>query len=154
MGLPGSKYLDRSFLPPLPTILHHTTPNQGNLFFFLLRFCILFNLHRCEVFIFAGEASESLLTGLVKPFVAHIRVAQEQVERGSHIIRLDPSMGNNRGLMDRAYIWFTKGTVERFEPWISLDPPIVGPILFSWFPLSPIPPFSPVIFNLCTVLIS
>lgn len=51
--------------------------------------------------------TEKLASGLVKPFVAHLKVAEEQVARAVQSIKLEV------GKRDNAESWFTKGTLER-----------------------------------------
>lgn len=48
-----------------------------------------------------------IASGLLSPFLAHLKAAQEQVARGGYSIILEPEP-------DSDATWFTKGTVERF----------------------------------------
>ncbi|CAN8269355.1 unnamed protein product [Cochlearia groenlandica] len=68
---------------------------------------------RCELFVSTGGTTEKLASGLVKPFVAHLKVAEEQVAREVRSIRLDVESSKNAGT------WFTKGTLERFVRFVS-----------------------------------
>ena len=65
-------------------------------------------LGRCELFVSTAGNTEKLASGLVKPFVAHLKVAEEQVAREAQSIRLQVESSENAGT------WFTKGTLERF----------------------------------------
>lgn len=51
--------------------------------------------------------TERLASGLVKPFVTHLKVAEEQVAQAVHSIKLEVERHKN------AETWFTKGTLER-----------------------------------------
>lgn len=51
--------------------------------------------------------TEKLASGLVKPFVSHLKVAKEQVAQAAHLIKLEVERHRN------AETWFTKGTLER-----------------------------------------
>lgn len=88
--------------------------------------CVLFKLTttrtRCEVYGIANGLSDKLFTGLLRPFVSHIRAAQEQIDDGAHTIKLEPmkeyrdsksSFGSNGGRDTRPCSWFTRGTVDR-----------------------------------------
>mgnify|MGYP004717557409 CR=1 FL=1 len=55
-----------------------------------------------------GGNTEKLASGLVKPFVANLRVAEEQVAMSVHSIKLEVERQKN------AEMWFTKGTLERY----------------------------------------
>ncbi|KAL9247253.1 hypothetical protein vseg_020703 [Gypsophila vaccaria] len=68
---------------------------------------------RCELFVSYDGTIERLASGLVKPFVAHLKVAEEQVESAGKSIRLDVERDRN------AETWFTKGTLERFVQFVS-----------------------------------
>jgi hypothetical protein len=67
----------------------------------------LFLSGRCELFVSTTGNTEKLASGLVKPFVAHLKVAEEQVSREVQSIRLEVESNKNAGT------WFTKGTLER-----------------------------------------
>lgn len=67
---------------------------------------------RCELFVSTAGNTEKIASGLVKPFVAHLKVAEEQVAREAHsLIRLQS--GKNAGT------WFTKATLQRFVRFVS-----------------------------------
>ncbi|XP_010487205.1 PREDICTED: uncharacterized protein LOC104765225 isoform X1 [Camelina sativa] len=69
---------------------------------------------RCELFVSTSGNTEKLASGLVKPFVAHLKVAEEQVARDVQSIRLEVESSNKN-----AGTWFTKGTLERFVRFVS-----------------------------------
>lgn len=64
-------------------------------------------LGRCELIVSSNGNSEKLASGLVKPFVAHLKVAEEQFARAAQSIKLETRKHNN------GETWFTKGTLER-----------------------------------------
>ncbi|GJW81898.1 hypothetical protein Tco_0145873 [Tanacetum coccineum] len=69
---------------------------------------------RCELFVSSGGNTERIASGLVKPFVTHLKVAEEQVVSSAlRSIRLQ--------VEGREYVetWFTKGTLERFVRFVS-----------------------------------
>ncbi|KAL0855262.1 hypothetical protein Bca101_060415 [Brassica carinata] len=68
---------------------------------------------RCELFVSTAGNTEKLASGLVKPFVAHLKVAEEQVCREAQSIKLQVESSENAGT------WFTKGTLERFVRFVS-----------------------------------
>ncbi|KAJ4898081.1 hypothetical protein Rs2_24875 [Raphanus sativus] len=68
---------------------------------------------RCELFVSTAGNTEKLASGLVKPFFAHLKVAEEQVAREARSIRLQVQSCEN------AATWFTKGTLERFVRFVS-----------------------------------
>ena len=55
----------------------------------------------------ANGKTEKMASGLLNPFLAHLKTAQEQMDKGGYsiILQPDPSIDST---------WFTKGTVERF----------------------------------------
>lgn len=61
------------------------------------------------MFVSTAGSTEKLASGLVKPFVAHLKVAEEQVAREVQSIRLEVESNRNAGT------WFTKGTLERLH---------------------------------------
>ncbi|KAK9131476.1 hypothetical protein Sjap_011963 [Stephania japonica] len=79
--------------------------------------CAIFQLSpkrsRCELFVSGDGRTEKLASGLVKPFVAHLTVAEEQVARAVQTIKLEVERRKNEGS------WFTKGTLERFVRFVS-----------------------------------
>ncbi|KAG0494525.1 hypothetical protein HPP92_005519 [Vanilla planifolia] len=68
---------------------------------------------RCELFVSACGKTEKLASGFVKPFVTHLRIAEEQVSRAVPSIKLEVGRSKN------AATWFNKGTVERFVRFVS-----------------------------------
>lgn len=64
-------------------------------------------LARCELYVSSGGSTEKLASGLVKPFVAHLKVAEEQVASAAQSVKLEGGRHKN------AEAWFTKGTLER-----------------------------------------
>lgn len=67
---------------------------------------------RCDLFIIANEKKEKIASGLLNPFLAHLKVAQDQIAQGGYSILLEPNP-------DSDATWFTKGTVERFVRFVS-----------------------------------
>lgn len=67
---------------------------------------------RCDLVITANGKSEKIASGLLNPFLAHLRAAQEQIGKGGYSIVLEPKRGSDS-------TWFTKGTVERFVRFVS-----------------------------------
>ncbi|XP_017606437.1 uncharacterized protein LOC108453057 isoform X1 [Gossypium arboreum] len=68
---------------------------------------------RCELFVSSNGNLEKLASGLVKPFVTHLKVAEEQVALSLQSIKLEVEKCKN------AETWFTKGTLERFVRFVS-----------------------------------
>ncbi|XP_074288321.1 uncharacterized protein LOC141613458 isoform X2 [Silene latifolia] len=68
---------------------------------------------RCELFVSYDGTTEKLASGLVKPFVTNLKVAEEQVALARKSIKLDVERFND------AETWFTKGTLERFVRFVS-----------------------------------
>ncbi|KAG8380199.1 hypothetical protein BUALT_Bualt07G0168600 [Buddleja alternifolia] len=68
---------------------------------------------RCELFVSSDGSTEKLASGLLKPFVAHLKVAEEQVASAAQLVKLQVGRGKN------AEVWFTKGTLERFVRFVS-----------------------------------
>ncbi|CAL5416486.1 unnamed protein product [Camellia sinensis] len=67
---------------------------------------------RCDLIISANGKTEKIASGLLNPFLAHLKTAQDQIAKGGYSILLEPEPGNDR-------TWFTKGTVERFVRFVS-----------------------------------
>lgn len=60
----------------------------------------------------AGDVTEKLTSGLLKPFLSHLQTAEEQLAKGGYSIKLEPP--------DRSKIsWFTLGTAERFVRFVN-----------------------------------
>ncbi|XP_057504621.1 uncharacterized protein LOC130788101 [Actinidia eriantha] len=68
---------------------------------------------RCELFVSSAGKTEKLASGLVKPFVTHLKVAEEQATMAVQSIKLEVKQCKN------AETWFTKGTLERFVRFVS-----------------------------------
>ncbi|XP_010459322.1 PREDICTED: LOW QUALITY PROTEIN: protein phosphatase 1 regulatory subunit 12A [Camelina sativa] len=70
---------------------------------------------RCELFVWSNEENEKLASGLIQPFLNHLRVLESQAsQRTESSIRLDFEKSEN-GLKS----WFTKRTLERFVQYVS-----------------------------------
>nr|QFR35784.1 erect panicle 2 protein [Chandrasekharania keralensis] len=67
---------------------------------------------RCELVVSGNGRTEKIASGSVKPFVAHLRAAEEQAsaQPTPPVIRLQ---------LERPAPWFTKGTLERFVRFVS-----------------------------------
>ncbi|KAM0959372.1 hypothetical protein TB2_024158 [Malus domestica] len=68
---------------------------------------------RCELFVYSDGNTEKLASGSVKPFVTHLKVAEEQVALAVQSIKLEVDKRRY------AETWFTKGTLERFVRFVS-----------------------------------
>ncbi|KAG6383713.1 hypothetical protein SASPL_156514 [Salvia splendens] len=73
---------------------------------------------RCDLVVFSGKKSEKLASGLLEPFVAHLKYAKDQIPKGGYSITLRPPRDDAS--------WFTKATfqsiVDKLIPSILLDP--------------------------------
>ncbi|KAG9159023.1 hypothetical protein Leryth_021741 [Lithospermum erythrorhizon] len=67
---------------------------------------------RCDLIIMSHEKQEKIGSGLLNPFVAHLKTAQEQIAKGGYSIVLEPQRNRDTS-------WFTKGTLERFVRFVS-----------------------------------
>ncbi|KAK4427824.1 COP1-interacting protein 7 [Sesamum alatum] len=67
---------------------------------------------RCDLFIIANGKKEKIASGLLNPFLAHLKAAQDQIAKGGYSILLEPETD-----VDAA--WFTKATMERFVRFVS-----------------------------------
>lgn len=67
----------------------------------------LFVICRCDLVIFANGKTEKIASGLLNPFLAHLRAARDQMAKGGYSIILETEAGCNA-------TWFTKATVERY----------------------------------------
>lgn len=52
--------------------------------------------------------TEKIATGLLDPFLAHLKTAQDQVAKGGYSIVLKPKDSDSAS-------WFTKATIQRFN---------------------------------------
>lgn len=62
---------------------------------------------RCELFVSSDGSTEKVASGLLKPFVSHLQIAEEGVASAAQSVKLE--VGRHRN----AETWFTKGTLER-----------------------------------------
>ncbi|CAN6725971.1 unnamed protein product [Malus baccata var. baccata] len=67
---------------------------------------------RCDLVISANGKTEKIASGLLNPFLSHLKTAQEQMAKGGYSIILEPESGSDA-------TWFTKSTVERFVRFVS-----------------------------------
>ncbi|XP_009382002.2 COP1-interacting protein 7 [Musa acuminata AAA Group] len=67
---------------------------------------------RCDLVIIANGKTEKIATGLLNPFLAHLKAAQDQIDKGGYSIVLKPDLESDAA-------WFTKGTMERFVRFVS-----------------------------------
>ncbi|XP_062186855.1 COP1-interacting protein 7-like [Phragmites australis] len=67
---------------------------------------------RCELVVSGNGRTEKIASGSVKPFVAHLRVAEEQAAA-------QPPPPAIRLQLERRAAWFSKGTLERFVRFVS-----------------------------------
>ncbi|RCV10536.1 hypothetical protein SETIT_2G119300v2 [Setaria italica] len=67
---------------------------------------------RFDLVLIANGRKEKFASGLLKPFLAHLKAAQDQIAKGGYSITLEPSSGFDAP-------WFTRGTVERFVRFVS-----------------------------------
>ncbi|KAL9161860.1 hypothetical protein ABFS82_07G049000 [Erythranthe guttata] len=67
---------------------------------------------RCDLIIIANDKKEKIASGLLNPFLAHLKTAQDQIAKGGYSILLEPKNGTDAA-------WFTKATLERFVRFVS-----------------------------------
>ncbi|CAO1939477.1 unnamed protein product [Urochloa humidicola] len=67
---------------------------------------------RCELVVSGNGRTEKIASGSVKPFVAHLRAAEEQASA-------QPPQPAIRLQLERRTPWFSKGTLERFVRFVS-----------------------------------
>ncbi|KAM1281702.1 hypothetical protein ACFX2H_022146 [Malus domestica] len=67
---------------------------------------------RCDLVISANGMTEKIASGLLNPFLSHLKTAQEQMAKGGYSIILEPESGSDAA-------WFTKSTVQRFVRFVS-----------------------------------
>ncbi|KAK4801744.1 hypothetical protein SAY86_022231 [Trapa natans] len=67
---------------------------------------------RCDLIISANGKTEKIASGLLNPFLAHLKAARDQMAKGGYSIILEPEAGCDA-------TWFTKATVERFVRFVS-----------------------------------
>ncbi|RDX85360.1 COP1-interacting protein 7, partial [Mucuna pruriens] len=66
---------------------------------------------RCDLVVVGGGASERLASGLLEPFLSHLKSAKDQISKGGYSITLRPPTVHAP--------WFTKATLQRFVRFIS-----------------------------------
>ncbi|KAK9077504.1 hypothetical protein SSX86_005841 [Deinandra increscens subsp. villosa] len=65
---------------------------------------------RCDLIISAGDCKEKLASGLLEPFISHLKFVKDEASKGGYSITLSAP----------AYVsWFTKSTIERFVRFVS-----------------------------------
>ncbi|KZV46677.1 hypothetical protein F511_36761 [Dorcoceras hygrometricum] len=67
---------------------------------------------RCELFVSSDGSTEKIASGLLKPFVAHLKFAEQQIASAARSVKLEVGRRKNTS-------WFTKGTLERFVRFVS-----------------------------------
>ncbi|KAL6526610.1 hypothetical protein OROGR_015700 [Orobanche gracilis] len=67
---------------------------------------------RCDLIITANDKKEKIASGLLNPFIAHLKTAQDQISKGGYSILLEPERSSDAA-------WFTKATLERFVRFVS-----------------------------------
>ncbi|KAL9264350.1 COP1-interacting protein 7-like protein [Drosera capensis] len=67
---------------------------------------------RCDLVITANGKTKKIASGLLNPFLAHLKAVREQIGKGGYSIILEPDNKSDGS-------WFTKGTVERFVRFVS-----------------------------------
>ncbi|XP_073064568.1 uncharacterized protein [Primulina eburnea] len=67
---------------------------------------------RCELFVSSDGSTDKIASGLLKPFVAHLKFAEEQIASAARSVKLEVRRRKNTS-------WFTKGTLERFVRFVS-----------------------------------
>ncbi|CAA2995811.1 Hypothetical predicted protein [Olea europaea subsp. europaea] len=65
---------------------------------------------RCDLVVFSGKKNEKLASGLVEPFISHLKYAKDQIPKGGYSITLRPPVDAP---------WFTKSTFHRFVRFVS-----------------------------------
>ncbi|CAI9262996.1 unnamed protein product [Lactuca saligna] len=66
---------------------------------------------RCDLLIFSGHNKEKLASGLVEPFVSHLKFFKDQISKGGYSITLRPPTTSS--------FWFTKFTLQRLVRFIN-----------------------------------
>uniref|UniRef100_A0A5B7BWF1 COP1-interacting protein 7 n=1 Tax=Davidia involucrata TaxID=16924 RepID=A0A5B7BWF1_DAVIN len=66
---------------------------------------------RCDLVVFSGGIPEKLASGLVEPFISHLKFAKDQIPKGGYSITLRPPS------IDAS--WFTKATFQRFVRFVT-----------------------------------
>ncbi|KAL6567424.1 hypothetical protein OROGR_001092 [Orobanche gracilis] len=68
---------------------------------------------RCDLVVFSGKKSEKVASGLVEPFIAHLKYAKDHILKGGYSITLRPPATADDSP------WFTKATFLRFVRFVS-----------------------------------
>ncbi|KAG0491731.1 hypothetical protein HPP92_004774 [Vanilla planifolia] len=71
---------------------------------------------RFDLVIVANGKTKKIVSGLVNPFLSHLKTAQDQISKGGYSIKLEPDPSTEAA-------WFTKETVESFVSSCSTSPP-------------------------------
>ncbi|OIW11524.1 hypothetical protein TanjilG_26890 [Lupinus angustifolius] len=66
---------------------------------------------RCDLIIAGGGVNERLASGLLEPFLCHLKSAKDQICKGGYSITLHPASAHAQ--------WFTKVTLQRFVRFVS-----------------------------------
>ncbi|KAL6543251.1 COP1-interacting protein 7 [Orobanche hederae] len=69
---------------------------------------------RCDLVIFAVEKKEKIASGLLEPFVTHLKSAKDRISKGGYSITLQPASSDSSSSS-----WFTKATLEMFVRFVS-----------------------------------
>ncbi|XP_073056050.1 COP1-interacting protein 7-like isoform X1 [Primulina eburnea] len=67
---------------------------------------------RCDLVVFSGKTSEKIASGLVEPFISHLKYAKDQISKGGYSIKIRPPAADDAS-------WFTKATFQRFVRFVS-----------------------------------
>lgn len=67
---------------------------------------LLVTCFRCELFVSGRGRTEKIASGFLKPFITHLKVAEEQSAQPSIKLQVE-KRGNGAA-------WFNKGTLERY----------------------------------------
>ncbi|XP_022849425.1 COP1-interacting protein 7-like isoform X2 [Olea europaea var. sylvestris] len=67
---------------------------------------------RCDLIIISNDKKEKIASGLLNPFLAHLKTAQDQNAKGGYTLLLEPGPNSD-------VAWFTKATLERFVRFVS-----------------------------------
>ncbi|KAF5207190.1 Cop1-interacting protein, partial [Thalictrum thalictroides] len=65
----------------------------------------------CDLVVFSGSKKEKIASGLLEPFISHLKYAKEQIPKGGYSITLRPPTSDSS--------WFSKGTLERFVRFVK-----------------------------------
>ncbi|KAK4266166.1 hypothetical protein QN277_027128 [Acacia crassicarpa] len=66
---------------------------------------------RCDLVIIVNGKKEKIASGLLDPFLSHLKAAKDQMAKGGYSIILEPDHDGAS--------WFTRGTIERFVRFVS-----------------------------------